>query len=135
MSRGPTKIQPPSVAVYKLPTSASIVAHGTNSERHKRNRSAARNRRRSQASFEIVAGRPRHGRLNEPNPVERTQLRNQKLACPLRPTPRVLSGSALDRMAVALVAGQTAALGNAPLESGVGAASGKPVIVLGPPRA
>ena len=124
---GVATISPPPMAVYKLPVSAPTVAHETSSGRHERNRSDVENRQRPEGIPSAAAGRPRSGRLFETSPGERTQLRNQKVARPVRLVPRVLSGSAPDDTAVPLVSGQTAALGKVPLESGLGTVLGTPV--------
>jgi len=111
---------PRPAAVYKVPVSAprvaqTQVAHATSA---------------TEATPTSHTADPAPGDYFETSPGERTQLRNQKAASPLRPVPRVLSGSAWGDMAPSLVSGHTAALGKAPLESGAGAKSGTPVINL-----
>ena len=116
-------IQPPATAVYKLSPSAPTVAHGTNSGRHERNRSGTRSQR---PPSWVTEGPPSHRGLTEPRPVACTRLRKAPTR-PLRSSPRVLSDVVFGRMTLALVPGQTAAPGKAPLESGAGAKSGTPV--------
>ena len=68
-SQAPALISPPATAVNKTSSSASIVARGTNSERHGRNRSDTRRPRL------LIEERPSHRGLFAPKPVECTRLR------------------------------------------------------------
>jgi hypothetical protein len=118
------KIQPLSVAVYKLPISASAVAHETSSGRSERRKRGAM---KPTGACMTPAGPARPGRLHRRQsqgalaPTERIAPR------PLRHTPPVLRVMLCVDTTVRLGSGQTAARGGAPLESGQGAPSRTPV--------